>query len=226
MTQVSWEEDAKTGAPTSAAPPAKPDDKTPERAAFFDVPLETPEAVPLPMKKVELAAEKRMQQQIKNSKGKVKHAHQCERDSVAEAEELVGERAETNEMKKQKKKHGDGEWIESKNAKKQKEDSANESGQYWNEWELEDEQMEPEKARKKEKKAKKEKEQSGEKTEKPKKTRKPNDGPLGLAMGVFLAKRKSKKVPHWEAMAEWKVSAERQAIVDRLGEAERKRRRF
>ena len=204
----SWEEDARRGAATSVAPP---DNQTPERAPFFELPMETPEAVPLPMKKVELAAEKRMQQKIKNaSRGQGKK----------EVLEPVGHTKQKTEKKRERAQleeawecHEGGEWIETMSKKKREvADEATEDWGGWDWWWVGEEEIPKKSAR--------------EKMKKTAVARKPNAGPMGETMQAFVKQLKSEGVSHRDAMKAWKVSAERQAIVDGLGEAEKKRRRF
>ena len=58
-------------------------------------------------------------------------------------------------------------------------------------------------------------------------TRKAPDGPMHDAMGKFLVKYKKEHGPsHIKALAAWKVSDERHAIISSLDPSERKRRRF
>ena len=63
-TKNDWREQAVNGQPTSASPPLE---VTPIcKAPYLEVPKSTPEKVPNPLKKVALAAEKKLQQKLAN----------------------------------------------------------------------------------------------------------------------------------------------------------------
>ena len=71
-----WIKTGRTGRPSSSRAPSQTR-KTPDRAPLFVVPENSPEKVVHPMRKVQLTAEKRMQQQLKvqangSAKGKAK----------------------------------------------------------------------------------------------------------------------------------------------------------
>ena len=51
-------------------------------------------------------------------------------------------------------------------------------------------------------------------------------GPMGQQMAAFLAKLKAQGFSHQEAMAAWVRSDVRRGIIEKMGPAERKRRRF
>lgn len=65
-----WEEQAREGLPTSACPPKDPDVETPPKVSVlgFDVPEETPEKVLQPLKKAQLIAQKKLEQQARKDK--------------------------------------------------------------------------------------------------------------------------------------------------------------
>lgn len=54
----------------------------------------------------------------------------------------------------------------------------------------------------------------------------PENGPMFQTFQAFVAKRKSKGMSHADAVAAWKTSKQRAAIVDNMSEAERKKRRY
>ncbi len=62
--------------------------------------------------------------------------------------------------------------------------------------------------------------------EPPKKARKPSAGPMAEAMGSFVAAAKAEGYSHQESLRLWKLSPERDAIVQGMSESERKRRRY
>lgn len=59
-----------------------------------------------------------------------------------------------------------------------------------------------------------------------KQKRRPANGPMHKAMKEFIDGKKGEGVAYHAALSMWKTCDERQAIVDALSDAERKRRRF
>lgn len=56
--------------------------------------------------------------------------------------------------------------------------------------------------------------------------RKPPNGPMTEALQKFISQKKSEGLTYWGAMAAWKTSSEREAIVSAMGPEERKRRKY
>ena len=93
-----WKKEAKAGSPTSAAPPQE---VTPTRQAYMEPPKDTPDKIPKPLAKVQLAADKRMQQKIARIK---KAGNPAEEPSTHEAACPAKPKSEDSAPKKAKEK--------------------------------------------------------------------------------------------------------------------------
>lgn len=158
-----WKDEAQEGEATSVRPP-QPDEivlVTPEPVSFFQVPgTDTPEKVLNPMRKIQLVAQRKLEQQLKKQK--------------AEAGQSAAE-VNNSEIKPDTKPDAK---TETKRAKG------------------------------------------------PKRPRRENNGPMQDAMKEFFQLGKDAGKPHHQIREEWKKSAQRAAICDKLGEAERKKRKY
>lgn len=67
---------------------------------------------------------------------------------------------------------------------------------------------------------------SSSKSKQKSKSRKPNNGPMQQAMAAFFQRLKAQGMSQKECQAQWKVSDERQEIINGLSGPERRRRRF
>lgn len=195
--QEEWERVAKQGKPTSSHVPlvtnpyVDPALITPVRHPYVDVDGDmTPEKPVAPYRKGQVLAQKRLEQQLKQSR-------------------------------KNQKKSDNQEGLDKVNAKVTKKENAAKTPA-----EKGCKAVKPKSNGKK--KAATSKKANGKKTGKPTvRTRKAPDGPMQVAMGCFLEKYKKDNGPnHRNALAAWKVSAERGSIIASLDPSERKRRRF
>ena len=184
--QQEWARAASEGEPTSSHVPVTnpyvdPELVTPFRNPYVDIADDmTPEKPVAPYRKAQVVAQKKLEQQLRQSQRNQKKSDN--QDTADKVNAKVTEKGAKG--------------VKPKNT-----------------------------GNKKDAKPKKPK---GKKTEKPcVGTRKAPDGPMQAAMGSFLKKYKKDHGPdHRKALAAWKVSDERRAIIDSLDLPERKRRRF
>lgn len=184
--------------------------------------LETPKPkssaekkVAQPMSKKILAAEQRMEKELQ----KLGLDQNVIREIKQKSEEAKAEKAKKKIEKEEEK----------KKKQQEKEEKALKKEQEKHEKALQKEKLLKEKAEKAAG-AKPDAALDGEPQEaveqKPKKQRKPPNGPMTEAMAEFVAGRKARGVGYIRAMSEWRQSAEREAIVSKMSESERKRRRY